>query len=38
MSFASVDGQLKVLTRGVERVDTLDELPLIDASERRSIS
>lgn len=26
MSFASVDGQLKVLTRGVERIDTLDEL------------
>ena len=26
MSFKSVDGQLKVLTRGVERIDTLDEL------------
>lgn len=26
MSFASVEDQLKVLTRGVERIDTLDEL------------
>jgi tyrosyl-tRNA synthetase len=26
MSFASVEEQLKVLTRGVERIDTLDEL------------
>src|SRR5512136_1018435 len=26
MSFATVEEQLKVLTRGVERIDTLDEL------------
>jgi tyrosyl-tRNA synthetase len=26
MRFASVDEQLSVLTRGVERIDTLDEL------------
>jgi hypothetical protein len=26
MAFASVDEQLKVLTRGCERIDTLDEL------------